>query len=171
MITAEDLLELLRPLGPFAEPVRDLAVIQLTDSMEASLEVRLGRWQWNAAPAAVQSAIATAVLLPVCYATGANEVPIVVLSVVLPFLVNAEQVEVRDSDLHVLARIKDDLLLPNDVERVYQELPGDLQHEISLLEFRDLVQRLTGSGHLSKNDLGRYRLTRQAYRDLRSILS
>ncbi len=170
-VTVDSLLDMLRPLGSFAEPLRDLTALLVAETGESPFEVRFGKWSWDAAVSTLQSAIATAVLLPVCHTTGTNDVPVVVLSVVLPFLVNVERIEVRDSDLFVLAQIKDELFFPNDLEKVYDALPPDLRHEISLLEFRDLVQRLLGSGHLTRTRLGRYKLTRQAYKDLLSRLT
>jgi len=169
-LDADALLDLLRPLGEFAEPVRDLAVLQLVGESDVPLEMRVGKWRWNATQGAVQSAIATAVLLPVCYATGVVGIPAVVLAAVLPLLLNVEKIEVRASDLHVLATVKDELYFPNDIERVYDQLPEDLRHEITLLEFRDLVQRLTATGHLNRNHLGRYHMSKEAFRATRDLL-
>lgn len=169
-VDADTLLDLLRPLGPFAEPVRDLAFLQLTGDSDTPLELRLGKWRWDATRGAVQSAVTTAVLLPVCVATGTTGIPVVVLAAVLPFLVAVEQIEVRDSDLHVLATIRDELFLPNDIERVYTRLPDDLKHEVTLLEFRDLVQRLTEAGRLRRDRLGRFQMTEQAFRETRALV-
>lgn len=170
-IDAAALLDLLRPLGAFAELIRDLALLQLAGESDTPLELRLGKWHMDVARGAIQSAITTAILLPVCHATGTNDIPVVVLATVLPFLVNIEEIEVRESDLHVLAVVREEFFFPNDVERVYESLPDDLRHEITLLEFRDLAQRLTAAGRLRKNQLGRFQMTAVAFRETRSLIS
>lgn len=165
------LLEILQSLGEFAEPVRDFALIQLLGESDVPLELRIGRWHLDVTRGMIQSAISTAILLPVCHATGTNDIPLVVLAAVLPYLVTIEEVEVRASDLHVLAIAREDFFLPNEIERVYGNLPDDIRHELTLLEFRDLAQRLTTAGRLQKNSIGRFQMTAVAFRETRAVIS
>ena len=73
--------------------------------------------------------------------------PVAILAIALPFLVDIERVELRGRDRVVLGRLRE--LSGGDAQVAYGLLPEDLLEQVTLLEFADVWQRLCEAGELA----------------------
>jgi hypothetical protein len=110
--------------------------------------LRVGDWQIDMPQRLLQSATATAVLAAAIAADGLSSIPVAVLAVVLPFLLDIERVELRSRDRIVLAWLRDVDLAGGDPESAYGRLPEDLRLQLTLLEFADVWDRLIAAGEI-----------------------
>lgn len=113
--------------------------------------LRVGEWQIDMPQRLLQSATATAVLAAAIAADGLSSIPVAVLAVVLPFLLDIERVELRSRDRIVFARLRDVDLAGGDPESAYGQLPEDLRLQLTVLEFADVWDRLVAAGEIDPN--------------------
>lgn len=128
----------------------------LSDLADEPLAVRLGSWRVGVPAAALRAGVGAALMVAAIEAVGIDSVPVVVLTAVLPFLVDIEHVEVSQADRIVLAALKTSLRSPQDRRTLWDALPPDLRHELSFLEFADLLDRLSQASLIRAVDDERY---------------
>lgn len=151
-IDREAIYELLEQTFPGLPALHaDLEIIVLEHSARTvpvdPFALRVGSWRLDLPKTLLQSSLATAVLAGAISIGGPASVPVAVLAVVLPFLVDMERVEVRTRDRIVLAALRRTIPAEeHDVARLYEELPDDLRHQLTLLEFADTLDRLRLAG-------------------------
>jgi hypothetical protein len=109
-------------------------------------EIRVGEFQIDAQRATVQSAVAAAVLAIAAREAGLDSVPVALLALTLPFLVDIQRIELRPSERVVLAALRDDILEPGSPRVWYERLPETLREQLTELEFTDLLARLQEYG-------------------------
>lgn len=126
-------------------------------SEDEGLDLRLGAWWLDVRRATLQSIIGSAILVPVCLAAGVA-IPTVLIPAILPFILALERMELKDSDRYLLARLAPALDQPRGPLELYASLPEDVRHEVSRVEFLDLLQRLRTAGELTRDGSWRYHL-------------
>jgi hypothetical protein len=147
-------------LGEDGDAVRAGQILRqvLADLANEPLSLRLGRWR-VAMPATIfQSGVAAALMVGAIEAAGINSTAVVVLAAVVPFLVDVEHVEISQSDRMVLAALKTNLATPQQRRALWDSLPADLQHDLTYLEFADLLERLQQAGLIRAVDDQHYGL-------------
>jgi hypothetical protein len=136
--------------------VERVARFLLREPTDDALQMRLGGWQLDGRRSAVQAAATAAVLAIAAQQTGLDSVPVALLALVLPFLVDIERVELRPSETIVLAALSSRAPAGEDAATWYAALPADLRDQITELEFADLLQRLNAAGAIIARDDGTY---------------
>jgi hypothetical protein len=130
----------------------------LSDLVNEPLALRLGNWRADMPTKILQSGVTAALMVGAIEAAGINSTPVVVLAAVVPFLVDVEHVEISQSDRMVFAALKTNLVTPQERRALWGSLPADLQHELTFLEFVDLLERLEQAGVIRAVEDQRYRL-------------
>jgi hypothetical protein len=130
----------------------------LSDLADEPLAVRLGGWRVDVSATALRAGVGASLMVAAIEAVGIDSVPVVVLTAVLPFLVDIEHIEVSPADRIVLAALKTNLASPQNRRALWDALPPDLQHELSFLEFADLLDRLSQANLIQAVDDERYGL-------------
>lgn len=97
----------------------------LSDLADEPLAVRLGSWRVGVSAAALWAGMGAALVIAAIEAVGIDSVPVVVLTAVLPFLVDIEHVEVSQADRVVFAELKAGLTSPQDRRTLWDALPPD----------------------------------------------
>ncbi|HEX8121227.1 MAG TPA: hypothetical protein VF549_08175 [Solirubrobacteraceae bacterium] len=154
----------LRVEAPFED--FELVVLQ---AAAASVEVdrfalRVGHWRIDMPRRLLQTSVATGVLAAGIAAGGVSSVPVAVLAVVLPFLVDIDRIELRARDRIVLGRLRDLDARGGDPEAAYRRLPEDLRKQLTLMEFADVWDRLIEAGEIEPdgpNERARWKLPPQ----------
>jgi hypothetical protein len=147
-------------LGRDADAVRAEEILRqvLSDLVNEPLALRLGNWRADMPAKILQSGVTAALMVGAIEAAGINSTPVVVLAAVVPFLVDVEHVEISQSDRMVFAALKANLVTPQERRDLWDSLPADLQHELTFLEFVDLLERLERAGVIRADEDQRYRL-------------
>jgi hypothetical protein len=135
-------------LGGDGDAVRTGEILRqvLSDLVNEPLSLRLRNWRVDMPAKIFQSAVTAALMVGAIEAAGINSTAVVVLAAVVPFLVDVEHVEISQSDRMVFAALKADLATPQERRALWDSLPSDLQHELTFLEFVDLLERLAQAG-------------------------
>ncbi len=115
---------------------------------------RVGRWSADVRRSTVQSAVAAAVLALGARAAGINSLPVAVLAVILPFIVDIDRVEVRASDREVVAALRRASPIRGTANDWYDVLPTDVAQQITRLEFLDVLERLSAAGLVKVDPVG-----------------
>ena len=150
-MTREDLVSLHRALQ-IPAPFEDIELLVL-QAAASSIDVdpfalRVGHWRIDMPKRLLQSTVATGALAAAIAAGGVSSVPVAVLAVVLPFLVDVERIELRGRDRIVLAHLRDAAVTGGNPEAAYARLPPDLRGQLTLLEFADIWDRLLDAGEV-----------------------
>jgi hypothetical protein len=147
-------------LGGDADAVRVEEILRrvLSDLVNEPLALRLGNWRADMPAKILQSGVTAALMVGAIEAVGISSTPVVVLAAVVPFLVDVEHVEISQSDRMVFAALKANLVTPQERRDLWDSLPADLQHELTFLEFVDLLERLERAGVIRAVEDQRYRL-------------
>jgi hypothetical protein len=130
----------------------------LSDLSDEPLSLRIGNWRVDMSATVFRSGVTAALLVGAIEAAGINSTAVVVLAAVVPFLVDVDHVAVNPSDRMVLAALKTKLATPQERSALWDSLPIDLQHEITFLEFVDLLDRLERAGVIRAVDDEHYGL-------------
>lgn len=125
--------------------------------------VSAGGWSVDLSRAALQTAIATAIVITATRTSGMDSLPVLVLALVLPFVVDLQRVEVRTDDSLVLAALAANLTTRDQIDGVYRQLPSDVSDQVNLLEFAAIVDRLVSHGLLERDPLGMIELPDAPY--------
>jgi hypothetical protein len=164
-IDRDDLYALLERAFPGrSELHRDLEVLVLEQVGEVAgaggYALRIGDWRLDVPTRALQTAIASAMLAGTIHVAGVTSIPVTVLAVVLPFVVDIERIEVRTRDRMVMAALREQELTGREaVDALYERLPDDVRGQLTRFEFADTFDRLTAAGMLSRARLSRSDVT------------
>jgi hypothetical protein len=145
-LSREQLIATLQSAFPDCEDLHrelEIVVLQRIATQQAidAYALQIGSWRIDLPVRLAQSAASAAILTGAIAITGDASVPVAVLALVLPFLVDIDRVEVRTRDRIVLAHLQDEIDL-TDPESTYRRLPEDLREQLTLLEFADTLDRL-----------------------------
>jgi Arc/MetJ family transcription regulator len=110
------------------------------------LAMRAGQWQIDMSRSAFQTLVASALIVSAILAAGATSTAVIVLAAIAPFLVDVERVKISASDRMVLAALHTQLDQPRERRELYDGLSADLRHEVTFLEFVDILERLDRAG-------------------------
>jgi hypothetical protein len=142
--------ELLPGDGPAVERARQDAArtarFLLADPEEPPLALRFGHWRIDAQRSLVQAAAASSVLALAVHEAGLTSVPVALLALILPFLVDVERVELRPSEKLLLAALRENADTGGDAAQWYASLPRELQAQLTMLEFADALEHLRAAG-------------------------
>lgn len=130
----------------------------LSDLVDEPLSMRVGNWQVDMPATVFRSGITAALMIGAIEAVGINSTAVVVLAAVVPFLVDVERVTISPSERLVLAGLTANLTSVQDRRALWENLPADLQHELTFLEFVDLLDRLSKAGVIRAVGEDRYAL-------------
>jgi hypothetical protein len=127
-----------------ADAVRAEEVLRqvLSDLANEPLSLRLGNWRVDMPAKIFQSGVTAALMVSAIEAAGINSTAVVVLAAVVPFLVDVERIKLSQSDRMVFAALKASLATRQERRALWDSLPADLRHELTFLEFVDLLERL-----------------------------
>lgn len=123
-----------------------VAVIAAEHAAPTDFEIRVGEWRLDGSRGALAAIVNGVAITAALAALGAASIPAAVVSLVVPVIFNLERVEIRPSDRVVLVELLQDPWGRKPITDWYAGLPGNIQAEISGLEFRDLVDRLEDAG-------------------------
>jgi hypothetical protein len=133
-------------------------------------EASVGPWSIDVSRALLRSALSAAILVVAARRSAVDGLPVIVLAMVLPLLVDIDRVEVRAAEEVVLGALRSSLATRGDIESFYAELPPDLREQITLADFCSLVDGLVQRGALSRDAVGVYELPEAPYGVLRLTL-
>jgi uncharacterized protein YbcV (DUF1398 family) len=130
----------------------------LSDAADEPLALRFGNWRVDMSATIFRSGLTAALMVSAIEAAGITSTAVVVLAAVVPCLVDVDHVAVSQSDRLVFAALKTKLATPQQRRALWDSLPADLQHEITFLEFVDLLARLEQAGVIRALDDQHYGL-------------
>ncbi|WP_148616541.1 hypothetical protein [Nocardioides rubriscoriae] len=146
------------PGAPTTTSIADSIVDLLQSYADEPLAMRIGSWHVNLPVTTFQTLFASGLLVGGVELLGIESTAAVVLAAVVPFVVDIEHVRVSPSQRIVLAKLTADLTTPAAVRDLWDKLPPDLQHELTFLEFVDLLDALERAGALTRGRDDRYSL-------------
>jgi hypothetical protein len=146
-------------IGSDASRAEDILRQVLSDLSDEPLSLRIGNWRVDMPATIFQSGVTAALMVGAIEAAGINSTAVVVLAAVVPFLVDVDHVAISPSDRMLFAALKAKLATPQERRALWDDLPADLQHEITFLEFVDLLDRLEQAGVICAVDDEHYGLT------------
>jgi hypothetical protein len=132
--------------SPLEAPARERILADLGQLVGEPFELRVGGWRIDVRKSVVQATIASALMVGAINIAGGGSVPIEVLALALPFLVDVERIELSTADKYVLAQMRLRNFQPDAVKTWWKALPKRLREEVTYLEFLDLIDRLRESG-------------------------
>jgi hypothetical protein len=156
-LTDQSLVALAKRLAP-DNPDRLIEVVVrlLDEALDDPLALRIGGWKLNVPLRLFQSLVASAVLVVGVEKLGTDSIAVVVLAAVLPFLLEIDKVRISPSEQLVFTELASTLASPKLPQELWAALPDDIRHELTYLEFVDLLDRLEQAGALRKNLDNRY---------------
>lgn len=156
----------LRPLGiepdsRLGELCEDVLLEAVADDCNA-FHMRPGGWRVNLAGGAVKTLLVTAILAAALFFNGADDIPLELLPVVVPLLVDVERV--------CLSRVDEELLIPLRVasvgvtgmalrhEALYNRLDPAVREQLNYGDFVDFCERLIRAGYADDAGYGEVRM-------------
>lgn len=127
----------------------------------AGYDLRLGPYNLDTKRAAVQSAATAAVLAIAIRSEGIDSLPVAVVALVMPFLVDIERVTLSASDEVIVAAMRSHAR-PGGAREWYEALPAELRSQLTELEFIDFLERCELAGVITRRPRGDIALTRRA---------
>ncbi len=144
---------------PLGVSVREQTVDELRRLSGESFELRAGDWRIDVRKSVLQATIASALMIACINFLGEGSIPLEVLAIILPFLVDVDRIELSTSDRYVLAQLQLHNLQPDTVKAWWKTLPKRLREEMNYLEFLDLIDRLHEAGAVKFEEDGAVKLT------------
>lgn len=132
--------------SPLEAPARAQILADLGQLAGDPFELRVDGWRIDVRKSVIQATIASALMMGAIDLSGGGSIPIEVLAIALPFLVDVERIELSTSDKYVLARMRLRNLQPDAVKTWWKALPQRVREEMTYLEFLDLINRLREVG-------------------------
>lgn len=156
----------LRPLGiepdsRLGELCEDVLLEAVADDGNA-FHMRPGGWRVNLAGGAVKTLLVTVILAAALFFNGADDIPLELLPVVVPLLVDVERV--------CLSRVDEELLIPLRVasvgvtgmalrhEALYNRLDPAVREQLNYGDFVDFCERLVRAGYADDAGYGEVRM-------------
>lgn len=139
--------------------VREQVLAEFGRASGDPFQMRVGGWRIDLRKSVVQATFASALMIAAINVAGEGSIPIEILAIALPFLVDVERIEVSVADRYVLGEMRLRDLQPATVEDWWTSLPSRLREEMTHLEFLDLIGRLRDAGALKLTRDGTVSLT------------
>lgn len=130
-------------------------LLSIDPARPVELEMRAGGWTIRVGEGLLRSGIVGGLLAGLLSASGFPGLPAVVLPAIIPLLFDLEKVRLNAGESELLAEltVKQDLSqLPSTAEELYQALPSSLRDELSLLDFREYLERFYLAGYADRVD-------------------
>lgn len=127
-------------------PAREQVLADLGQLAGDPFELRVGGWRIDLRKSVVQATIASALMIGAINLAGGGSIPVEVLAIALPFLVDVGRIELSTADKYVLGRMRLRNLQPDAVKTWWMALPKRLREEMTYSEFLDLLDRLRDAG-------------------------
>jgi hypothetical protein len=132
--------------SPLEAPARAQIIADFGQLAEDPFQLRVGGWRLDVRKSVVQATVASALMIGAINLAGGGNIPVEVLAIALPFLVDVERIELSTADKYVLGRMRLRNLQPDAVKTWWKALPERLREEMTYLEFLDLIDRLREAG-------------------------
>lgn len=134
------------------------AVLASSFPRDERLQIRPGGWHIRASASLIKTALTFGLLAVGLTAIGANDVPVQLMPVVLPLLIDVEKARLnrRDQELLVPLRFATSGLEGYAVNPVvlYNRLDRDVRDQLNYDDFTSFVQRLIDAGEMDDAGLG-----------------
>jgi hypothetical protein len=145
-------------LSSLGLPRADLdAIVPLIAGSELDtvpFELRVGDWVIDLKSALARALINGVTLTSALAAMHQASIPATVLSVIVPLLFDVQHVQVSPADKYVYAVLLDAPASGETIEGWYARLPARVRGEMTELEFRNTIGRLTEAGLVEGDDAG-----------------
>ena len=162
----------LQPLGiepdsRLGELCEDVLLEAVSDGDDA-FHMRPGGWRVNLAGGAVKALLVTVVLAAALFFSGADDIPLELLPVVIPLLVDVERVRLsrRDEELLIPLRVASDGVTGMALrhEGLYNRLDPAVREQLNYGDFVDFCERLIKAGYADDAGYGEVRMRPAATR-------
>ena len=162
----------LQPLGiepdsRLGELCEDILLEAVSDGDDA-FHMRPGGWRVNLAGGAVKALLVTVVLAAALFFSGADDIPLKLLPVVIPLLVDVERVRLsrRDEELLIPLRVASDGVTGMALrhEGLYNRLDPAVREQLNYGDFVDFCERLIKAGYADDAGYGEVRMRPAATR-------
>ena len=162
----------LQPLGiepdsRLGELCEDVLLEAVSDGDDA-FHMRPGGWRVNLAGGAVKALLVTVVLAAALFFSGADDIPLELLPVVVPLLVDVERVRLsrRDEELLIPLRVASDGVTGMALrhEGLYNRLDPAVREQLNYGDFVDFCERLIKAGYADDAGYGEVRMRPAATR-------
>ena len=156
----------LQPLGiepdsRLGELCEDVLLEAVSDGDDA-FHMRPGGWRVNLAGGAVKALLVTVVLAAALFFSGADDIPLELLPVVIPLLVDVERVRLsrRDEELLIPLRVASDGVTGMALrhEGLYNRLDPAVREQLNYGDFVDFCERLIKAGYADDAGYGEVRM-------------
>jgi len=156
----------LQPLGiepdsRLGELCEDVLLEAVSDGDDA-FHMRPGGWRVNLAGGAVKALLVTVVLAAALFFSGADDIPLELLPVVVPLLVDVERVRLsrRDEELLIPLRVASDGVTGMALrhEGLYNRLDPAVREQLNYGDFVDFCERLIKAGYADDAGYGEVRM-------------
>ena len=156
----------LQPLGiepdsRLGELCEDILLEAVSDGDDA-FHMRPGGWRVNLAGGAVKALLVTVVLAAALFFSGADDIPLELLPVVIPLLVDVERVRLsrRDEELLIPLRVASDGVTGMALrhEGLYNRLDPAVREQLNYGDFVDFCERLIKAGYADDAGYGEVRM-------------
>lgn len=156
----------LQPLGiepdsRLGELCEDVLLEAVSDGDDA-FHMRPGGWRVNLAGGAVKALLVTVVLAAALFFSGADDIPLELLPVVVPLLVDVERVRLsrRDEELFIPLRVASDGVTGMALrhEGLYNRLDPAVREQLNYGDFVDFCERLIKAGYADDAGYGEVRM-------------
>lgn len=156
----------LQPLGiepdsRLGELCEDVLLEAVSDGDDA-FHMRPGGWRVNLAGGAVKALLVTVVLAAALFFSGADDIPLELLPVVVPLLVDVERVRLsrRDEELLIPLRVASDGVTGMALrhEGLYNRLAPAVREQLNYGDFVDFCERLIKAGYADDAGYGEVRM-------------
>lgn len=156
----------LQPLGiepdsRLGELCEDVLLEAVSDGDDA-FHMRPGGWRVNLAGGAVKALLVTVVLTAALFFSGADDIPLELLPVVVPLLVDVERVRLsrRDEELLIPLRVASDGVTGMALrhEGLYNRLDPAVREQLNYGDFVDFCERLIKAGYADDAGYGEVRM-------------
>ena len=156
----------LQPLGiepdsRLGELCEDVLLEAVSDGDDA-FHMRPGGWRVNLAGGAVKALLVTVVLAAALFFSGADDIPLELLPVVVPLLVDVERVRLsrRDEELLIPLRVASDRVTGMALrhEGLYNRLDPAVREQLNYGDFVDFCERLIKAGYADDAGYGEVRM-------------
>ena len=160
----------LQPLGiepdsRLGELCEDVLLEAVSDD---AFHMRPGGWRVNLAGGAVKALLVTVVLAAALFFSGADDIPLELLPVVVPLLVDVERVRLsrRDEELLIPLRVASDGVTGMALrhEGLYNRLDPAVREQLNYGDFVDFCERLIKAGYADDAGYGEVRMRPAATR-------
>ncbi|MCU1415778.1 MAG: hypothetical protein JWN80_3118 [Microbacteriaceae bacterium] len=156
--------------GPIADDViraiSDVAEWDGPPIPDGELAFRIGKWRLDLTIELARATVMAAIIGGTLATAGVTDIPVAVLTAVVPSLVTVERVSLRDGDRRLLIEVRRKKKLVDhrmSSDQIYDGLPKKVQRQLNRYDFADFIERLRALG-IAEGDSDKVRLRPQSER-------